>query len=251
MFVNPIVDLLSMRAYTKLKIRTSLTGEKFTHWLPLYFGEDEIFTTETESYNHEKRQFETTKQTINTKERFEKYLTNSLSLIANGSTLKPYNHESVIEVIPKIISTHVLNLLKDNQHITINSIRRVFNFIRLWTYLSAKDEKIQSAVDLSLSKFMAKSENRIKDNCENLLLMQTYAILSDKTDFSQFMEAYCSEQLDRQALWIILAVPELDFENKAIFKKNEKKINEKERAAVTFKAGETGFRITMFFHFLK
>ena len=47
-----------------------------------------------------------------------------------------------------------------------------------------------------------------------------------------------------------MAVPELDFENKKINQKNQVKINEKERAAVTFKAGDVGFRITMFFHYL-
>ena len=65
-FVNPIMDLLNMRAYTKLKIRNSLTAEKFTHWLPLYFGENETYTIESESYNHEERKFETEKKVINT-----------------------------------------------------------------------------------------------------------------------------------------------------------------------------------------
>lgn len=39
MYVNPTMDLMSMRSYTKLKIRRSIGGEKFTHWFPLYFGE--------------------------------------------------------------------------------------------------------------------------------------------------------------------------------------------------------------------
>lgn len=42
-YVNPTMDLLSMRAFTKLKVRTALQNEKFTHWLPLYFGENEEF----------------------------------------------------------------------------------------------------------------------------------------------------------------------------------------------------------------
>lgn len=47
-----------------------------------------------------------------------------------------------------------------------------------------------------------------------------------------------------------MAIPELDFENKNINKSNQIKINEKERAAVTFKAGDVGFRITMLYHYL-
>lgn len=43
MYVNPICDLISMRAYTKLGVRRGLQKERFTHWLPLYFGENEVF----------------------------------------------------------------------------------------------------------------------------------------------------------------------------------------------------------------
>jgi len=46
LYVNPTIDLLSMRAFTKLRIRKALHGEKFTHWLPLYFGENEEFQIE-------------------------------------------------------------------------------------------------------------------------------------------------------------------------------------------------------------
>lgn len=37
--VTPSLDLLSMKAFTKHKVRHAIDGEKFTHWLPLYFGE--------------------------------------------------------------------------------------------------------------------------------------------------------------------------------------------------------------------
>ena len=37
--VKPTLDLLSLRAFTKQKVRRSIDGERFTHWLPLYFGE--------------------------------------------------------------------------------------------------------------------------------------------------------------------------------------------------------------------
>jgi len=50
-YVNPTMDLMSMRAFTKLKVRKALAGEKFTHWLPLYFGEDECFEVERENNN--------------------------------------------------------------------------------------------------------------------------------------------------------------------------------------------------------
>lgn len=48
-FVNPTMDLMNMRAFTKMKVRKSLGGERFTHWLPLYFGESEHFEVEREN----------------------------------------------------------------------------------------------------------------------------------------------------------------------------------------------------------
>jgi len=43
--VKPTLDLLSLRAFTKQKVRKSIANERFTHWLPLYFGEKETFET--------------------------------------------------------------------------------------------------------------------------------------------------------------------------------------------------------------
>ena len=43
------MDLMNMRSFTKMKIRKSLGGERFTHWLPLYFGESEHFEVETQN----------------------------------------------------------------------------------------------------------------------------------------------------------------------------------------------------------
>ena len=41
--MKPTLDLLSLRAFTKQKVRRSIDGERFTHWLPLYFGESQPF----------------------------------------------------------------------------------------------------------------------------------------------------------------------------------------------------------------
>lgn len=173
-----------------------------------------------------------TKKTVNTKERFEKHLSSSLSFIANGSTSKPYTYESVLEVMPKLISTHIIDMMKENRHISIIAIRRVFNFIRLFAYLVSKDDKIQEELDSRLSAFIDDPKKRLKENTKILLDMQVYATLSHKHKYQDFSEKYVEEQLDRQVLWIIKEIPELDFENKKL--KNKGKVNEKERSSVSF-----------------
>jgi ubiquitin-protein ligase len=49
--VTPSLDLLCMRAFTKQSVRTSIDGEKFTHWLPLYFGEKAPYDKKTQIFN--------------------------------------------------------------------------------------------------------------------------------------------------------------------------------------------------------
>jgi hypothetical protein len=48
---NSTMDLMSMRSFTKLKVRKSLEGVKFTHWFPLYFGETDTYKIESKEYD--------------------------------------------------------------------------------------------------------------------------------------------------------------------------------------------------------
>lgn len=41
--VQPTLDLICLRAFTKQKVRLSAANERFTHWLPLFFGEREDY----------------------------------------------------------------------------------------------------------------------------------------------------------------------------------------------------------------
>lgn len=65
-----------------------------------------------------------------------------MSFIANGSVKKGYTHENVIEIMPKLMITHILDMMKENRHTSIIAIRRLMNFIRLFRYFIEKDEKI-------------------------------------------------------------------------------------------------------------
>jgi hypothetical protein len=56
-----------MRSFDKLKVRKALAGERFSHWLPLYFGEDEDFEVTNERYDHELEEMVKTTRKVNTK----------------------------------------------------------------------------------------------------------------------------------------------------------------------------------------
>jgi len=72
-----------------------------------------------------------------------------------------------------------------------------------------------------------------------------------KLSHTDFLKAYLEEQLDRQVLWILKKIPELDFEEKKK-RRGQIKVDENLRSKVSFECGKTGFYITLFFvHLLK
>jgi hypothetical protein len=74
-------------------------------------------------------------------------------------------------------------------------------------------------------------------------------LFGSNVDHKEFMKCYTDEQMDRQVLWILKKIPELDFENKKL--QNHGKVDEKERSLVSFECGKTGFHLSLFFHHLK
>jgi len=50
--VTPSLDLLCLRAFQKQDVRKSIDGVKFSHWLPLYFGEsNQPYDKKTQKFN--------------------------------------------------------------------------------------------------------------------------------------------------------------------------------------------------------
>ena len=56
--ISSTLDLLSMRAFVKQKVRHSLSNEKFTHWLPLFFGEKDVIEGKRKVYDPTTRKWD-------------------------------------------------------------------------------------------------------------------------------------------------------------------------------------------------
>lgn len=76
--ITPTLDLLSMRAFVKHKVRHSLSNEKFTHWLPLFFGENDVIETSRQVYEPATSNWEKKTIVINCKERMIHLLKKSM-----------------------------------------------------------------------------------------------------------------------------------------------------------------------------
>lgn len=188
----------------------------------------------------------TNKQTVDTYERFEKHINNTLSFCSNGSTRKDYTAEQALHFMLKLIGTHVVSLMNENVHTSIVAIRRLFNFFRILFYFMKKHPEMQELIEARIHEFVSQPEKRHKNHCKNLLDFQIMALFSKKVSYQDFKGAYCDEQLDRQVLWILKKIPELDFENKKL-KGKGMGVKEEERSKISFECGKTGFFLSVFF----
>lgn len=125
------------------------------------------------------------------------------------------------------------------------SIRRLVNFIRLFRLLAELVPGVDEFVDKQLETFIKNPDLRIKDHFASLGDLLAYSVVSKKFKFADLKESYLEEQLDRQAFWIIKAIPELDHTDPKY--KGKELIMEEARNEVCFKTGLVGFQMTMVF----
>jgi hypothetical protein len=152
--ISPTLDLLSMRAFVKQKVRHSLSNEKFTHWLPLYFGEKDIIETKRRVPVSGTKNYENKTIQINCKERLIHLLKKSITYICAGSTRKEFTPKMILEVMPKIIVTHIAELIQEFRHVSILAIRRLLNFIRLFRLLLELYPEVESNIDHRIRTFI-------------------------------------------------------------------------------------------------
>jgi len=227
-------------------VRKSIDGVKFTHWLPLYFGEAKPYEKKTQVFNNETEQYETVVTKINPRERMLHLLKKSISFLTKKDTRKEMTAEMVIEIMPKLLTTHLVDMVGDNTHISLVAIRRLFNFIRLFRLLIELQPDAEKILNQRLKTFKEEPDKRVKDHCSALGDILSFATVSSSYKLNDVLDAYLEEQLDRQAFWIIRQIPELDHTDDKF--KGKEVILEESRNEVCFKTGMVGFHITMIFY---
>lgn len=243
--VNPTLDLLSLKAFTKHKVRVSMAGERFTHWLPLFFGERKVYEIKKQVFDNETQKYKTEVKTIDPYERFVHLLKNAFCFMSKGSTRKDFQPSMVLEIMPKLIITHMVDMVNEAKHCSIIAIRRLINFYRLFTMLLELCPDVQEQINKQIESFISDPAKRIKDHAPSLGDLLSFIVVSNKYKMADLLNPYLEEQLDRQAFWIIRQIPELDHTDEA--NKGKEIVMEENRSEVCFKTGMTGFHMTMAF----
>ena len=139
-------------------------------------------------------------------ERFFKFLTKALSMIMTNST-RNFKKQFVLEVLPKLMITIIYYIMDEKKHASIRNIRLLSHIHSIFLYCLRKFPQLKETIAANINKFINNEEARIKDNLPNLGSILSTLSVVDSHKFSDVAEAYFSEQLDRQVLWILKAVP--------------------------------------------
>ena len=243
--VNPTLDLLCLKAFIKHHVRTSVASERFTHWLPLFFGEKKPYDVKKQVFDEEAGSYKTVIKNIDPYQRFVHLLKHAMCYMSKGSTRKDFNESMVLEIMPKLIITHMVDLVCENKHCSIIAIRRLVNFFRLFRILIDLCPSVQEQINENLKQFISDPAKRVKDFTPSLGDLLSIIVMSDKFKMADLLNHYLEEQLDRQAFWIIRSIPELDHTDEK--NKGKQIVMEEARSEVCFKTGLAGFHMTMVF----
>jgi len=135
--------------------------------------------------------------TIKPRERLVKLLKHSLCFIAKGSTTKELTSEMVLEIMPKLIITHMVDMANERKHISILAIRRLINFIRLFRMCIELIPGVQTAINDKLRIFKEDEAKRVKDFTSSLGDILAISMVSNEFSMMDILEGYLEEQLDR------------------------------------------------------
>lgn len=212
--VIPCFDFISLKSYTKEKLRVSFDGQRFTHWFPLYFGEKQP--------------------------EFLKSLTKAISMIAKGNT-KEFKVDLIERIMPKFFNYLVLNIMSEKVHNSSRAIHILIYIYRILIMLAKNYPEYKEKVNKNIDEFIKNPENRIKDKTPSLGDLLTDLSVSDHK-LEELLPSYLSEQMDRQVFWILQELPQF-----------ESLINSSEvddiRAKVCFKCGLVSRQLLLFYYY--
>lgn len=99
----------------------------------------------------------------------------------------------ISELMPKLIITHVADLIQEMRHSSILAIRRLINFIRLFRMLIELYPEAGTEIDAKIEGFIKDGANRHKDKLGSLGDLLSFVSVSSKYNFSDILPFYLEE----------------------------------------------------------
>lgn len=217
--VSTSKDFLCLRAFVNEGIRLDLDNEAFQMWMPLYFGETNVDKT-------------------------LHLLKKSLSMICTGTT-KRFEESQVMEVLPKLQTTLIVEMLKNKKIVSTKLLRLFLMLHRLFVLCLNHFPKVREEVENRIKSFVASEQGRVKDKCSSLgdVIALFNCVDVQGISWKEFITAYVDESFDRNVLWLLRLIPELAEEGS--------KSIEEERLNITYNANPVSWQIVMFHAYMR
>lgn len=214
--IDPCFDFIALKTFTKERIRVDLNGKRFSHWFPLYFGQEDK------------------------KKGYLEKLKKTLSMISKGNT-KEFKPDLILKVMTVLFNSCVVNIVKESVHNSSKTIDVLLYIYRALIMLINEYPDIKKEANKKLDNFIKLPEERIKEKTPNLGNLLVMLCISDHT-VEELLPAYMSEQMDRQVFWTFELLP--DFKDLL-----ELKEIDDVKAKICFKAGIISKQLLLFYYY--
>lgn len=182
-YIYSDMELISRTAYMTGK-STSVWGEQFQRWLPLYIDAD-----------HFNRALVSITTTIT-------------SLCPGAAIFRP---QLVLEVLPKLMNTIVVLLADEatTEAQTTQALKGYFMIHRLFIALVQKYPALRNSIYKTLHDFVSNERNRVKSACPALGELIPLVCVSQSVGWKDVGPVLIQESFDRSILWTCRDVPKL------------------------------------------
>jgi hypothetical protein len=205
-------DLISAGSFDSLKVRRGVWKQPFSNFLPLVI----------DSHHWGKARRRACKE------------------VANLAGVSQLSIDAILKVVPKLMNSMVVKLMKGDLHISIKALEGYCGFHHLFLQLCMEIDGLREEIDRRIDNFVHREDARRKDVVPNLGEFLAYLSVSDKWHWGSVCEPYLFECFDRHVLWQLKAFPALSFIDK------DSGLVDKTRMSKCFQANVVSLRLVLF-----
>ena len=186
-YVHTTSDIISYDAYEAHGLRQNLWKAPFTHWFPAFI--DDV---------HWHRGGRVAANAM-----LAKIFGVDVATVAKTPEL-------VLELVPKVLNTMVLSIMKGVSHASIAALHAYCQWAHVLTGFCQEYPGVQAAIDAKVRGFVSSEFGRNKYNCPALGEFLPLLLFTNKYSWADVAADYLSETFDRNSKWILAKHPELN-----------------------------------------
>ena len=233
-YAHSSMDLVGYCSFHHEKLRRDVYKQPFSHWMPLYLDEA-----------HGERALPLAEEAI------ALALDPSWALVsaarAATSAPLPFRPEMVLELLPKLMNSMVVGVMKGDVHASTACLEGYTAFLHLLLAFAERYPQLAAAADAKLAAFApgGSSRRRGKRDVPSLGELLPLLAMSSRYRWEDVAHALLLEAFDRNAKWALAAFPELVDVSSAVLGGN---LVEPQRLSKAFIAGRVSLHLLLFHH---